>query len=308
MKRKIAAMAACLASSCAFASAMAADVYAGGSTKDAPDGTYVARAINWSGIYFGGQVGYSNSNHKLSDTETQSVCGEGHVVARDGNCYSWSDVIPGEDNTIAPKANAIPVANAKITTTDVASAFIDGINSHGVFGGGTIGGDLQRGNYVFGVFADYNFSSAKAKAGIVEGVCPNCGTAAASIEDGDNWLIAARAGYLFGDEKRALLYALAGYGQQDVSYHASVNEPGSDPFHKNLTFSGFVVGAGAEYALTQNIFLGLEYQHFFGSDGTIFDSGFLGREADRNRLTDDMSSDKVMAKLKVKFSGDLLGN
>lgn len=178
--------------------------------------------------------------------------------------------------------------------THTVHAFIDGLNSSGAFGGGTIGADVQRGNYLFGLFGDYKLSSATFDAGIsFDGV--SLGTA--SIEDGDSWVVAARAGYLFGEEKRALLYVLGGYGQQDVSYKIG------DEVVKNASFSGFVAGAGGEYALSNNVFIGIEYQHFFGSTEPLYDGPALG--LDNLKITDELGSDQVMAKLKIKFGGDL---
>ena len=72
-----------------------------------------------------------------------------------------------------------------------------------------------------------------------------------------------------------------------------------------MTFSGFVAGAGGEYALTRNVSLGIEYQHFFGGEQTLFDN----RDSYGNGLVvkDDMDSDKVMARLKLKLSAGLFG-
>lgn len=288
MKRNLIASA--MLSAALATPAAAADIYnQGGGLKDDVASQAPAHAINWTGIYIGGQVGYGNSNHNLNGTVTESTC-EG-TVASDGQCYKWRDLKKNyETGVFTPNDGAVPISGATIDTTEIGSAFIDGINSHGGFGGGTIGADVQRGHFVFGVFGDYDFSSAKAQAGLAFGGV----SANASIEDGDSWLVAGRAGYLFGEEKRAMLYILGGYGQQDVSYHAG-------DFNKDLTFSGLVAGAGGEYALGRNLFLGIEWQHFFGGKETVFDSGFLGCEADRLKITDDMDSDKVMAKLKLKL-------
>jgi len=168
-------------------------------------------------------------------------------------------------------------------------AFIDGLNSHGFFGGGTIGCDVARGNLLFGVFGDYNFSNAVTTVGLG-------GDELDIIQEGDSWVVAARAGYLFGQEKRALLYVLGGYGQADVDYSAGGDATTS------ATFSGFVAGAGGEYALTQNVFIGIEWQHFFGGKETLVSERFEGLTAE---LTDDMDTDKVMAKLKFKLNAGL---
>lgn len=288
----------------AISDARAADIYSGGGLKDGPgyDRSAPTRAYNWTGIYIGGQIGYGNSNHNLKENDTVSDCGSHNVVARDGNCYSKKDVTEDENGVVTPKTDATPIADATITTTSYYSSFLDGLNSSGIFGGGTIGADYQMGRFVVGGFFDYNISNADFTTGTRYGVCPACDTSSASIEDGDSWLIAARAGILFGEEKRALLYVLGGYGQQDVVFKGFFDK------NKDVTFSGFVAGAGSEYALNENVSIGIEYQHFFGSEETLFDSGFLGCEAERSKLTDDMSSDKIMAKMRVKLNGPILGN
>jgi outer membrane immunogenic protein len=258
-----------------------------------------ASPISWTGFYIGGQVGYANSNHKMSEQ------------AFDGSCTGVPTTAPtpaitSTDFKLHSKADDCIKSGgawAYAVNPDL-SNFADGLNSSGAFGGGTVGFDLQRNRFVVGVFADYNISNATYKQGEVF----RGDATSSSIEDGDSWLIAARAGYLFGDEKRALLYVLGGYGQQDVSYHGAVFDVhGADDFKKDVTFSGFVAGAGAEYALTQNVFVGLEWQHFFGGKETV-SSNFADGHPCADEITDDMSGDKVMGRIKVKLNGGLFGN
>lgn len=173
------------------------------------------------------------------------------------------------------------------------SIFVDGLNSHGPFGGGNIGCDVARGNWLLGAFADYNFGGGKTTVGAS---FDGKGESIDVIKEGNSWVVAARAGYLFGQERRALLYALAGYGQADVDYSAGGDATTS------ATFSGFVAGAGGEYALTQNVFLGIEYQHFFGGKETLASAS---GEGFTEALTDDMNRDTVQATLKIKFGGGL---
>lgn len=289
-----------LVASMASGAAQAGDLNHRGSLKDPverqgrlpePEAP-VERAISWTGFYIGGQVGYSNSNHNLSASDTIDK----------GTCKTAA----GIPVSVANKSDCATNGATNVWTPDikeVASAFLDGVNSHGLFGGGTIGGDIQRGNLLFGVFGDYNFSSAEAEAGYAYdfGLFGK-GDGSASIEDGDSWVVAARAGYLFGSEKRALLYVLGGYGQQDVTYTV-----GKDS--KDVTFSGFVAGAGGEYALTQNVFIGIEWQHFFGGEEDIVNEngnfGGIHGPATNSRISDDLDSDKVMAKVKLKLNSEL---
>jgi opacity protein-like surface antigen len=326
--------------------ASAADIYGGvegGGYKDNP-GAYSRPAINWTGVYVGGQIGYGNSNHNLSveqqvfvndgctgaDADANGNCKNSLPVSNDtkgeiefcespdgtpsratapGTCASADQTIrklaPGQKictggGSVNPN-NGLCVEPVQLVSAEkLASVFIDGLNSSGVFGGGTIGADVQRGNVVVGVFADYNVSDARTEIGFND-VGLNV------IEDGDSWVVAGRIGVLFGEEKRALLYGLAGYGQQDISYAFL----GDNGFRKDVSHSGLVLGAGGEYALTQNVFIGIEYQHFFGSEEKIasFDNlrgdDVLNAGDTRTVIKDELDTDKVMGKLKVKFGGGL---
>lgn len=292
------------------APAFAADVYNGG-LKDSPsaDAAPSGRAINWNGIYLGGQVGYGNANHKLEGSEsytTPAHCTSGALsgdtcvtkAAVPAHCSDATKTVAqctGGDRHVIDEVPAVTDSSKFVdAVTETVSEFLDGLNSHGVFGGGTVGADIQRGHLLFGVFGDYNISGLKTSIG---------GSDSADIdiiEEGDSWVVAARAGYLFGEEKRALLYVLGGYGQTDVTY-AGIGTDGGD---KDVTFSGFVAGAGGEYALSQNVFLGIEWQHFFGSTETLA-SATSENELVSAKITDEMDTDKVMAKLKVKFGGNL---
>lgn len=206
--------------------------------------------------------------------------------------YNWTGVYVGGDLGYGLANHNLDLSASQGTNT--ADLFIDGFGSHGLFGGGTVGIDVAKGPFLFGVFGEYTVSDVKTEAGLSY----NSTSFNASIKEGNSWYGAARVGYLFGDDKRALFYGFAGYGQTDVSYH--VDGLGS----KDLTFSGIVVGAGSEYALTSWATVGVKYEHFFGSKETIA-SGTIGNAA--YSLTDDHDTDKVMMELKLKLTGSVFG-
>ena len=257
-----------LASTFLVAPASASDLF------DAPSGDYAqaAKSINWGGFYIGGQVGYGNSNHHLKGQGFKEVPCD--TPKQEEACYE---------------------------AIDGASGFIDGLNAKGFFGGGTVGFDVQKNHLLFGVFGDYNISNGEATTSNVDGTDTQY-----SIEEGDSWLAAARLGYLFGQEKRALLYVLGGYGQTDYTFEGQIVS--LDPqVKKDVTFSGFIAGAGGEYALTNNVFLGIEWQHFFGGEKTLFDGRSLD-DAPLVHVTDEVDPDKVMAKVKIKLNSDVFGD
>lgn len=240
----------------------AADLKDGPVTRDVFGNPVSARTINWSGVSIGGLVGYGNTNHKLTgEAYRPGYCDEGDATT-EADCEG--DWIPAKT---------------------FASGYLDGLNSHGFFGGVTIGADYQVGRFVFGAFGDYNISAIDTEAGASFGGTP---LFSASIEEGDSWLVAGRLGYLIDD--RALLYVIGGYGQTDVDYKLN----GETVLGK--TFPAWVIGVGSEYALTRNVFLAGEYHHYIGAEKTLFDDEGI-------RIADKVSGDKFMAKLKLKLNG-----
>ena len=311
MRPTISTLIAVLATLFAASPALAADVYS--SSKDAPlvYSAPTGTRINWNGVYIGGQVGYGNANHNLSAEQQKFLpngC-DGADADDDGFCKAVV-FTPETDDSAASCSNGGTVTEAGDDCVEptqllswqsfegAASAFIDGINSSGVFGGGTIGADVQRGRIVAGIFGDYNLGSGSTQAGLEFQDILSLNESV--IEEGDSWLVAARLGVTFGNDHRALLYGLGGYGQQDFTYNGLGGS-------KDVTHSGWVLGAGGEYAVTQNVFVGIEYQHFFGGEETIQtfqpDDPSLG--SDRILLKDEVDTDKVMGRIKVKFNTDI---
>jgi opacity protein-like surface antigen len=313
----------------------------GGRDYDPP--VVTGRAINWSGFHLGLQGGYSSSQHDVAYSRTSSDplavkeevyheeegCTDGYTLV-EGKCYANNDTNFGETGQLEegatddPKqhhdagwmdtkgwADALPLDGFDISTSNTAAGFISGIGSDGLFGGLSVGADIQRGKFVFGLFGDYNFSAADARAEhagntkvtVSPVVVPVDGarrysadidnSISAKIDEGDSWLVAARAGYLFGSDNRALLYGLIGYGQQDVKYTVG-------SLTDKETFGSLVLGAGGEYALTNNIFVGLEGRYWFGDDKTVLATDDL-------TMTDDWSKVEVMARLRFKLNGGTLG-
>lgn len=175
-------------------------------------------------------------------------------------------------------------------------AGLDGINSRGFIGGGTVGFDKQMGRFVAGVFGTYDFSNIKSGAYIAD-------FADASIEKNDEWSVGARAGLLVNP--RTLVYLLAAYSQTGYDFKGELADGGGS-FAKNVTFDGVAVGGGIEVAMTPNVFLGLEYRHTFYDSETIFDTGVS--DSVGAKLINDLDEDRVMMTLKMKLNADLGSN
>jgi len=271
----------------AAAPAYAADVIRQGGMKD--DVPVAGTVINWTGFYIGGQAGVNSSNHKL---EAQGF---------DGKCTGGSGASSAATDATAEEKCTSRVVPGTWTDTAIpgANAFIDGLDAHGGFVGGRVGADwaIRGSRFVVGVLGDYNFTNADMKFGA------GSGALAGSIDEGNSWMLGGRLGYTLGEERRTLIYGLAGYGQQDVSYNISAG--GTSLFNKDVTFNGWTAGAGMEYALNQAISVGIEYQHFFGGKKDLFND--LGTGCDETVVTDKVDTDRVMGRINFKVGPGLFG-
>lgn len=115
-----------------------------------------------------------------------------------------------------------------------------GLSLDGLFGGGRVGIDVQKGPFVFGIFADYNFSDEAIELG---------GTRV--LEKTSDWSGNARVGYA---HNATLFYLAGGYGQAEFDI-AEVVGGGSE------SIDAWNVRLGVEHKLTNEITLGLEGRH-----------------------------------------------
>jgi opacity protein-like surface antigen len=170
--------------------------------------------------------------------------------------------------TEAPDA-LVPAVDAQTTITNT----LLGLDPDGIFGGVRVGADFQPhgSRLVFGVFGDFNFASndVTSPGGNV-------------LTDENSYLLAGRLGALVND--KTLIYALAGYGWQDVAYDSDTDK----------TFGHMVAGAGFEYKLTKNLTAGIEAQHWFATKETIFDGPSM-------TVTDERSDTRVLARVNYRF-------
>ena len=118
----------------------------------------VAVAVDsWSGFYIGGNVGYSWGR---ANTDQRDVVGTSSIT----ECFRAADLSPITGPTsiqlcnIPPAANVFPVVTplAVTTTGTSASGDIDGF-----VGGGQIGYNWKRDQWLFGLEADIQYSDQK---------------------------------------------------------------------------------------------------------------------------------------------------
>jgi len=215
-----------------------------------------ADTINWSGFYAGVNVGVANSNNKTN--------------------YAYS-VAPASGNNF--NGTFGPTGPLNVTGLDaIQSAISEGIipanlgsgSSSGFIGGGQIGYNWQQDAIVYGVEADLNYLDVKksySTTGLV-GVVPNYGfTNTSKSSSSINWLstIRGRAGYAVN---KALFYVTGGLAFGDTKSSSSSigtdNNTDFDVFSgsKSSVRFGGVIGAGAEYALNDNLSARVEAEYF----------------------------------------------
>ena len=148
--------------------------------------------------------------------------------------------------------------NAKVT--DVAAGYPgylppnpdkDGsFHPGGGLGGGQVGYNLQSGNIVYGLEADFDWSH-------ITGSYNDLNNSALGGTLGWFGTVRARAGYAFD---RTLIFVTGGLAYGKVKSFAT-NFAGSDyaTVYQNKTETGWTLGAGAEYALTNNLTVKTEY-------------------------------------------------
>lgn len=129
----------------------------------------------------------------------------------------------------------------------------DNPNGSGVVGGVHAGYNWQSGSFVFGGEADIDATSIDGNDG---------GSAGDRNGFKAQWMASARlrAGYALD---RWLIYATGGYAY--LHGKADRRDPGYEESH-SASFNGWTIGAGTEYALTDNITIRGEYRFAdFGS-------------------------------------------
>jgi outer membrane immunogenic protein len=130
---------------------------------------------------------------------------------------------------------------------------VTSLNRSGFLGGGQVGYNWQAGAFVFGLEGDGGWMGFGGQT-LLTGTASNTMVGLRSVGYGD---ITGRIGFAFD---RALLYVKGGYAVMDNAATFSTLAP----FTASLpsSNSGYTVGAGVEYKITQNWSAKVEYMHF----------------------------------------------
>jgi outer membrane immunogenic protein len=148
----------------------------------------------------------------------------------------------------------------------VDSAFgvnFDNGNSTSFLGGGQVGGNYQIGAFVIGAEAAFDWFANNNNSGNgTTVVVPGVGPTVLRVSANDRWVttVAARFGYAWD---HALFYGKAGGGWVGAGNFAvtNVGTGASVALSNSNTNTGWLVGAGVEYAFTQNWTAKLEYDY-----------------------------------------------
>lgn len=191
--------------------------------------------------------------------------------------YGWS----GTDSTVYAEA----IYGLNLANPTVATSAVKSFEKTGGFGGGQIGYNIQRGQFVFGLETDIQSASIRGSASafatandIASGTTVSSNTYRNS---GLDWFgtVRGRLGYAVDN---ALIYGTGGFAYGGVSGKASTTlswlvpgfAPGTYTYSADTgaTKTGYAVGAGVEYAFTPQWSVKAEYQYIdFGSS-----NGYLG--------------------------------
>lgn len=279
-------LAAILLSSSAYAS----DIY--GSAKDGPaTAASSGGVVSWTGFYIGGSLGYGNANHDLTvERYNGAYCFDKYGPGSAVQPEDPTDKYNGGDERNVP-AGGCDSDEALVDPSSKDIANLDGLNSSGLVGDARIGFDIARGRFLFGVFGSYGFNNMETTGSVGD-------FAGFKLEKDEEWSVGARAGVIVAP--RTLAYILAAY--TETTYNAS-GFVGPVSGSKDVDFQGVTVGGGVEFALTQNIFLGVEGTHTFYGEETLIDSGASPVGGFGTRLNDDLDETKVMGTLKFKLNG-----
>ena len=158
------------------------------------------------------------------------------------------------------------------------------------------GYDFAVGGAVIGLEAEYSDSTAKTEVDLGDFEDIGLGY---RLDAGGDLYLGARAGILAGEN--ALVYVKGGY--TNASYNLLARD-GTTEQETDIDLDGFRIGAGAEYAFSQNSFVRLEYRYsnysegeFDFDDGDIFDDG----DDDSNRFDVDLDRHQVVVGVGFRF-------
>lgn len=152
-----------------------------------------------------------------------------------------------------------------------------------------LGYDVDVGGVVIGAEAEYAGSTAEVE--FADGDFEGFGFG--NVETGRDLYVGARIGAKVGPD--AMIYAKGGY--TNASYNVRSND-GTTQFDQDIDTDGYRIGAGAEYALSNNAFVKLEYRYSNYSKAEV---NFEDGTNETPRFDIDTDRHQVMAGVGFRF-------
>jgi outer membrane immunogenic protein len=206
------------------------------SAADMPVKAPIAVPFSWTGFYIGANVGYSWGRASDDFDATSSV---------------RTRVFRTADATLISDITAPGPAFALGGRTDVS----------GWIAGGQIGYNWQANRFVFGIELDLQASGQEGDSTFCSTAACGVGSLRVIASHEMNWFGTARlrAGFLLTDT--ILLYATGGLAVADLdsTYTATLVGFGTGSASTSDTRAGWVIGGGAEAALSRNWSIKAEY-------------------------------------------------
>jgi len=155
--------------------------------------------------------------------------------------WAWSSIDAANNVVILSNNGTVPFSSPGTT---------------GFFGGAQLGYNVQSGNFVYGIEADFGALDSAAKGSYT---VPGIPSRVLSVKSSAGFYgdVTGRAGLVMGN---ALFYAKGGFAFFTGNVHVADT---ADGIHQDSgTFTGWTLGGGVEYQMTRNLTVKAEYQYF----------------------------------------------
>jgi len=222
--------------------------------------------------------------------------------------FSWTGTYVGANLGAAwGSFNFNPVTTNNLTGVVTAPGAVSASRSS-IIGGGQVGYNWQIGQWVLGLEQDIQFAGLKQTVSFA--------APAGFFVTGDS--MAVKTDYLSATRARlgiawdrALFYAAGGLetGMFDVTSTYAARGAGGSPLigftDANKMHFGYTIGGGIDYAVTDNVWLGVEYRYFDVGTETYNLGAFTpaGGAAQTVSTTVGLKASEVTARLNVKLNG-----
>ena len=221
--------------------------------------------------------------------------------------FSWTGTYVGANvGGVWGKFDVSPTTTDNLTGA-VGAPGVMSINNSSLIGGFQAGYNWQIGQWVLGLEQDYQFTGLKQTAAFAAPA--GLFLAGDSMAVKTDYLAATRAKLGMAWD-RALFYVAGGLetGEFDVTSTYVARGGGSPTLgftDANKLHFGFNVGAGIDYAVTNNVFIGVEYRYLDLGKETYNLGAFTpaGAAAQTVSSSVGLKASEVTARLNIKLGG-----